>query len=168
MAFRLGLAPHSLRTAESNSSACPKRLFHFLPSTPIKPSSPLRFHPNPSAQTIARTRSNPPLSNSRLYITLGLGTALAYLTLTPFKSIQCETISSTHPAYPQGLAGKGESNAPPPESILDLYQLSFGAVCGVCTGVFVKKGLRAIAFLLGGVFVLLQVSFSLLDAVQEQ
>ena len=39
------------------------------------------------------------------------------------------------------------------------YQLGFGAVCGVCTGIFVKKGLKAIAFLLGGVFVFMQVSF---------
>jgi FUN14 domain-containing protein 1 len=41
--------------------------------------------------------------------------------------------------------------------MLDVYQLGFGTVCGICTGVFLKKGLRAIAFLLGGVFVLLQV-----------
>jgi len=40
--------------------------------------------------------------------------------------------------------------------MLNVYQLSFGAVCGICTGVFVKKGLRAIAFLLGGIFVLMQ------------
>jgi hypothetical protein len=45
-----------------------------------------------------------------------------------------------------------------PSSMLDVYQLGFGTVCGICTGVFLKKGLRAIAFLLGGVFVLLQVS----------
>ncbi|EIW70165.1 hypothetical protein TREMEDRAFT_23604, partial [Tremella mesenterica DSM 1558] len=44
----------------------------------------------------------------------------------------------------------------PPESILNVYQLGFGTVCGICTGVFVKKGLRALAFVLGGIFVLLQ------------
>lgn len=47
----------------------------------------------------------------------------------------------------------------PPSSMLDVYQLGFGTVCGICTGVFLKKGLRAIAFLLGGVFVLLQVCY---------
>ena len=45
----------------------------------------------------------------------------------------------------------------PPASVLNLYQLSFGTVAGICAGVFVKKGLKAVAFILGGVFVLLQV-----------
>jgi hypothetical protein len=31
-------------------------------------------------------------------------------------------------------------------------------VAGICAGVFLKKGLRAIAFLLGGAFIFLQVS----------
>ncbi|GAA6014298.1 hypothetical protein JCM11491_005030 [Sporobolomyces phaffii] len=42
------------------------------------------------------------------------------------------------------------------ESILNLRDLGFGTVSGICVGVFVKKGLRAAAFLLGGVFVLMQ------------
>ncbi|KAH8117343.1 hypothetical protein DFH11DRAFT_1700005 [Phellopilus nigrolimitatus] len=46
---------------------------------------------------------------------------------------------------------------PPPQSSVNLYELSFGTVCGVCTGVFVKKGAKALAFVLGGVFVMLQV-----------
>ncbi|EJD53085.1 hypothetical protein AURDEDRAFT_97074 [Auricularia subglabra TFB-10046 SS5] len=45
---------------------------------------------------------------------------------------------------------------PPPESSLAPLELSFGLVCGVCAGVFVKKGAKIIAFTLGGVFVLLQ------------
>ncbi|QRW00401.1 FUN14 domain-containing protein [Ceratobasidium sp. AG-Ba] len=45
---------------------------------------------------------------------------------------------------------------PPPESSLGLYQLTFGSVAGICAGVFIKKGARAIAFFLGGIFVLLQ------------
>jgi FUN14 family len=39
-----------------------------------------------------------------------------------------------------------------------MYELTFGTVCGVCAGVFVKKGAKALAFFFGGVFVLLQVS----------
>lgn len=39
-----------------------------------------------------------------------------------------------------------------------MFELSFGAVCGICAGVFVKKGVKLLAFFLGGVFVLLQVS----------
>jgi uncharacterized membrane protein (Fun14 family) len=53
---------------------------------------------------------------------------------------------------------------------LSVYELSFGAVCGICAGVFIKKGLKAFAFLLGGVFVLLQVSpprGSNLDTVRQ-
>ncbi|KAI0636832.1 FUN14 family-domain-containing protein [Trametes polyzona] len=45
---------------------------------------------------------------------------------------------------------------PPPRSSVNLYELTFGSVCGVCAGVFVKKGARAVAFVMGGVFVLLQ------------
>jgi len=39
---------------------------------------------------------------------------------------------------------------------VDVYGLSFGTVCGICAGVFVKKGAKLLAFLFGGVFVLLQ------------
>ncbi|KAH7923511.1 hypothetical protein BV22DRAFT_1015292 [Leucogyrophana mollusca] len=45
---------------------------------------------------------------------------------------------------------------PPPTSSVNLYELSFGTVCGICAGVFIKKGARLVAFFLGGVFVLLQ------------
>lgn len=44
-----------------------------------------------------------------------------------------------------------------PVSSVSLYELGFGTVAGVCAGVFIKKGAKALAFLLGGVFVLLQV-----------
>jgi hypothetical protein len=46
---------------------------------------------------------------------------------------------------------------PPPASSLDFYELTFGSVCGICAGVFIKKGAKLVAFLLGGTFVLLQV-----------
>ncbi|KDE09499.1 hypothetical protein MVLG_00399 [Microbotryum lychnidis-dioicae p1A1 Lamole] len=44
----------------------------------------------------------------------------------------------------------------PAESIINLRDLSFGTVSGICVGFFVKKGLKAVAFALGGVFVFLQ------------
>ncbi|KAE9399302.1 hypothetical protein BT96DRAFT_820800, partial [Gymnopus androsaceus JB14] len=52
----------------------------------------------------------------------------------------------------------------PPQSSISLYELGFGTVAGICAGVFIKKGAKAVAFFLGGVFVLLQYlgSFSLL------
>ena len=46
---------------------------------------------------------------------------------------------------------------PPPASSLNLYELTFGSVCGICAGVFIKKGAKFVAFILGGTFVLLQV-----------
>ncbi|KIP09504.1 hypothetical protein PHLGIDRAFT_116299 [Phlebiopsis gigantea 11061_1 CR5-6] len=45
---------------------------------------------------------------------------------------------------------------PPPKSSVNAYELTFGTVCGICAGVFVKKGAKALAFVFGGVFVLLQ------------
>ncbi|KAH7107543.1 FUN14 family-domain-containing protein [Auriculariales sp. MPI-PUGE-AT-0066] len=46
--------------------------------------------------------------------------------------------------------------APAPESSFAPMELSFGVVCGFCAGVFVKKSMKAAAFLLGGAFVLVQ------------
>jgi len=48
---------------------------------------------------------------------------------------------------------------PPPGSSVSLYELGFGTVSGLCAGVFVKKGAKAVAWFLGGIFVLLQVCF---------
>ena len=38
-----------------------------------------------------------------------------------------------------------------------MYELTFGTVCGVCAGIFVKKGAKALGFIFGGIFVMLQV-----------
>jgi len=46
---------------------------------------------------------------------------------------------------------------PAPKGLANPYELTFGTVCGVCAGVFIKKGLKAAAFILGGMFVILQV-----------
>lgn len=54
-------------------------------------------------------------------------------------------------------ASKDSGLPPPPASSLNLYELTFGSVCGICAGVFIKKGSKFIAFILGGTFVLLQV-----------
>lgn len=51
-----------------------------------------------------------------------------------------------------------DSDLPPPASSLNLYELTFGSVCGICAGVFIKKGAKIVAFILGGTFVLLQVT----------
>ncbi|KAF9483890.1 hypothetical protein BDN70DRAFT_246158 [Pholiota conissans] len=49
-----------------------------------------------------------------------------------------------------------EERGPPPTSSVSLYELGFGTVAGLCAGVFVKKGAKAMAWFLGGIFVLLQ------------
>lgn len=43
-----------------------------------------------------------------------------------------------------------------PKSDVNIYNLGFGSVCGLCAGIFIKKGLKFVAFLLGGGFILLQ------------
>ncbi len=57
------------------------------------------------------------------------------------------------------LADQPKSSLPPPpSSIINVYELTFGSVCGICAGIFLKKGAKAVAFVFGGAFVLLQVS----------
>jgi hypothetical protein len=46
---------------------------------------------------------------------------------------------------------------PLPVSSVSFYELTFGTVAGICAGIFIKKGAKAIAWFLGGIFVLLQV-----------
>jgi hypothetical protein len=98
-----------------------------------------------------------------------VGLGLASLTV-PKKAVYCEppskyTLSLSFvseliylvtPA--SGRYGTNEPLPPPPSSSVRPYELTFGTVCGFCAGVFVKKGARAVAFMLGGLFVLLQVS----------
>ncbi|KAF5391478.1 hypothetical protein D9757_002010 [Collybiopsis confluens] len=86
----------------------------------------------------------------------GLGLGLSVY-LQP--SIKCEP--------PAVLASRSPDQLPqssPSESSVSLYELGFGTVAGISAGVFIKKGAKAIAFFLGGIFVLLQYlgSFSVL------
>ncbi|KAF8163210.1 FUN14 family-domain-containing protein [Crassisporium funariophilum] len=77
----------------------------------------------------------------------GVGLSLATLNKP---TIRCDTreLRPTGPAL--------EDRPPPPASSLSLYELGFGTVAGFCAGVFVKKGAKALAWFLGGIFVLLQ------------
>jgi FUN14 domain-containing protein 1 len=67
-------------------------------------------------------------------------------------------LKSTAPATREPHLVPSKELPPPPASSLSLYELGFGTVAGLCAGIFVKKGAKAAAWLLGGVFVLLQVS----------
>ena len=129
-----------------------------LPGARCSPLPRLAFRQaHTSAISISRSI---PKSQSRtyrsLYTTASIGLGLSFLTYHSNRQpIRCDTSGSLpRPA----AAGSSASAGQAPESMLNVYQLTFGTVCGICTGVFLKKGLRAIAFLLGGVFVLMQVS----------
>lgn len=106
----------------------------------------------PSQQS--RQSSSKSQSSRSLLYALGLGT-----TFIAFNSLQkapgrCEGVLPAMTRKGSGpLGGAGEQ---PPQSILNVYELGFGTVAGICAGVFLKKGLRAIAFLLGGAFIFLQ------------
>ncbi|KAI0065462.1 hypothetical protein BV25DRAFT_1798710 [Artomyces pyxidatus] len=87
---------------------------------------------------------------------VGLGLSL----YTNAQTIYCDPMAGISPAPPpKGVEKKPKDLPPlppPPQSSVNVYELSFGTVCGICAGVFVKKGAKVLAFLFGGVFVLLQ------------
>lgn len=88
---------------------------------------------------------------------IGLGVGLAVYTRPV---VQCEAPPQARYTKPSEIP-----ELPPlpsvPQSSLKLYELGFGTVTGICAGVFIKKGAKAIAFVVGGVFVLLQYFASL-------
>ncbi|KAG7092351.1 hypothetical protein E1B28_008711 [Marasmius oreades] len=84
----------------------------------------------------------------------GLGMGISLITRP---SIWCEPVPPTKQAERTTKPSYGSSDIPPPpESSISLYELSFGTVTGICAGIFVKKGAKMVAFVFGGIFVLLQ------------
>ncbi|QRW27430.1 FUN14 domain-containing protein [Rhizoctonia solani] len=87
------------------------------------------------------------------------------------KQIYCEPSVSpksrgfSAAAHNPGPGNSGPDPLPPPQSSLSTYELTFGSVAGICAGVFVKKGAKALAFFLGGIFVLLQY-FNAIDIIK--
>ena len=139
----------------------------------------------------ARSLSNHVAPN-RVAAAVGTGLAGASLGLlfyTNFQKLNCERESiivpgneflpenrkatSATPLQPRSTAAFGRSDSvavpPDPPSTVNMYELTFGTVCGVCAGVFVKKGAKTLAFVFGGIFVLLQVSPAYIswDAISE-
>ena len=114
------------------------------------------------------TRTRQSSSPSFLLFIAG-GTSLFAYSLNS-NPLRCDpTTQSARPyAEPHTVSVQGPGSAkltrrneePAIESSVDLKSLSFGAVAGISTGIFIKKGLKALGFLLGGTFVLLQVSQS--------
>ncbi|CDO72852.1 hypothetical protein BN946_scf185002.g37 [Trametes cinnabarina] len=92
-------------------------------------------------------------------VSVGLG-----LSFLAAPIIYCDTVTSQTappavvppPSQVKAAPVQPPPPPPPPSSIVSFYELTFGTVCGICAGVFVKKGAKAVAFVMGGVFVLLQ------------
>ncbi|KZT11248.1 uncharacterized protein LAESUDRAFT_614647, partial [Laetiporus sulphureus 93-53] len=93
--------------------------------------------------------------------TAGVGLGLS---LYAAPKIFCEPPPSASPApapqqsppSPFQIPDSPPPPPPPPSSSVSYLELTFGTVTGICAGVFVKKGAKALAFVLGGMFVLLQ------------
>lgn len=88
-------------------------------------------------------------------LTLIAGLALSSLNSKP---IHMESVDTSAPFSSTTSDSRFPAPADLPKSDLNVYNLGFGTVCGICSGIFIKKGAKFIAFLLGGGFVLLQVS----------
>ncbi|KAI5474760.1 FUN14 family protein [Pseudohyphozyma bogoriensis] len=138
----------------------------FRHAAPLKPSSSLpRFPPPRTLCTTTPTttsQSTSFLRSYRLALAISLPTLAISLPLlaNAKEPLQCAS-DRTYARSPElEVNVPSASGGPPPrkepESIVNVYELGFGTVAGICTGVFVKKGLKALAFALGGVFVLLQ------------
>lgn len=97
-------------------------------------------------------------STTRMGLMLGGGSLIAAAGLSAFGSqkVQCESARPYATASTPIVVKDDTAIAAEPQSIVNVYQLSFGTICGVCAGVFIKKGLKLIAFLLGGCYILLQ------------
>ncbi|KAH9079459.1 FUN14 family-domain-containing protein [Lactarius deliciosus] len=89
---------------------------------------------------------------------LAVGTGLGLLSYANLPRLNCESDSEFSQPTLRGVGGSSDPVGipPPPESSVDKYGLTFGTVCGICAGVFVKRGAKLLAFFFGGIFVLLQ------------
>ncbi|KAL0947018.1 hypothetical protein HGRIS_013162 [Hohenbuehelia grisea] len=86
----------------------------------------------------------------------GVGLGMAAWTI-PTVYADGSASPSPAPATQPVPPGAGTPAPPkPPSSTVNMFELTFGSVCGICAGVFLKKGAKMVAFVLGGTFVLLQ------------
>jgi FUN14 domain-containing protein 1 len=100
-----------------------------------------------------------PVRRPNLLLYAGLAGAGIGLHAYSLNNVYCDKSASPQ-ASPAAAtpppAQEGSDLPSPPASALNLYELTFGSVCGICAGVFIKKGAKFVAFILGGTFVLLQ------------
>ncbi|KAK1232014.1 hypothetical protein PQX77_004859 [Marasmius sp. AFHP31] len=102
-------------------------------------------------QHVQRFRAAPAAWKAIGLTGLGLGASLWMR-----QTILCEPVPPQKTGATPNSYTSSSDIPPPPDSAVNLYELSFGTVAGLCAGVFVKKGAKMLAFVFGGVFVLLQ------------
>lgn len=146
----------SIRPGISLLRQCARpRTFHYLARQPgsVSKFAP-QAHAGPRAVAIPRTLPRAGAPGIAAAIALGLG--ITAFTFSRPAQLDAPVAGGAKPIVvtPTGVNETGQA----PQSIVSLPQLTFGAVCGICSGVFVKKGFRLVAFALGAVFVLLQVN----------
>ncbi|TIB86867.1 hypothetical protein E3Q06_01414 [Wallemia mellicola] len=72
------------------------------------------------------------------------------------KKVMCEASPEASEIKPTPVTQSDEDIEDLPESIVNYRHLGFGSVCGICCGVFLKKGAKILAFFIGAAFVFLQ------------
>ncbi|KAG8996927.1 hypothetical protein FRB93_000597 [Tulasnella sp. JGI-2019a] len=114
----------------------------------------------PNCPTIQSLGKSNPL---RLGAWVGAGTVAAlglHMSLMPKLRFEpnppAVSTQATAPVASVATSRSEPVSATPPTSGSDVYNLSFGTVCGICAGVIVKKSDKTIAFFLGGIIVMLQ------------
>lgn len=165
MSFHLGMFPGLLRSAQQ---AAPRasRGFHFMPSKAPRFASPKWPQPqNLQPKAVSIARSAPRQGGWRNAYMYSIGLGVAAWTLAPAVT-RLDAVYQTPPAATAKPTQVYDE--PPIESSVNIAQLSFGTACGICAGIFVKKGFKALAFLLGGLFVILQVSLDAATVASSQ
>ncbi|KAH9484235.1 FUN14 domain-containing protein 1 [Psilocybe cubensis] len=146
-----------LTSAANGKSANARQLFSHPTLKPFSTSgsrfasTTSRNFPSPIWRALHEAGQNRP---SLSFVTKGIAVAGVGIGLSTLRKepVFCDAPpppKATDSIYP-------DDRPPPPVSSVSLYELSFGTVVGLCAGVFVKKGAKAVAWFLGGVFVLLQ------------
>jgi hypothetical protein len=133
--------PSPLRTWHLSHHATPRRVTAVVGTGLAGAGLGLWFHAN--FRKLNCERESPPYSGNEPWL-------------------RTRKAGATTSSQPQSTAALGTPDLaplpPPPESSVNMYELTFGTVCGICAGIFVKKGAKALAVVFGGIFVLLQVS----------
>ncbi|KAH8927477.1 hypothetical protein BT69DRAFT_1330387 [Atractiella rhizophila] len=108
-------------------------------------------------------------SSRAIYLGTAFGSSTALFLSLPSQPFRLDTPSlpsnaQVEPSSPPQPPSPSRLTPPPPPpsgtSNVSISSLSLSTVLGISTGIFIKKGLKLLAFFLGGLFVLIQYSSS--------